>query len=100
RPPAESGGPLPGKEVQDTGAAAARIDQTSKHLARGRLAGAVGSQEGHHFARLNREPDAVDGAHLLVFAAVQSAQRAGESLLLLADAISLGEVDRLDDRHG
>ena len=93
-------GTLPGSEIQNPGAAAARIDQTGEHFERGRLAGAVGSQKGHHFSRLNREADAVDGAYFFVLATVKPAQRAKEAFLLLADAISFGEIDGLNDRHG
>src|SRR5207249_11168328 len=92
-------GPLPRHEAEHLGGAARRVDDAREHFQRSRLAGAVGAEEGHHLARLDREADAVHRPHFLVPAAPQPADRAQEAGLLLKDAIRLRQVPRLYDRH-
>ena len=88
-----------GTKPSTLGRAGGRVDQAGEHLERGRLARAVGAEEGDHLARLDGEADAVDGLDFLVLAAVQAAQGAEEPVLLLEDAVGLGQALRLDDRH-
>ena len=92
--------PLPGREAEDLGVAARRINQAGEHFQGGRLAGSVRPKKGNHFARLDGKAHALDRMDLLVFAPEESAQGGQEPLLLLADAVGLREVMCLDDWHG
>ena len=88
-----------GGEPEHLGRAGRRVDQAGEHLERGCLPRTVGSEEGDHLARLDRERDVLDRVDLLVLAVVETAECTEEAVLLLEDPIGLGEAIRLDNRH-
>ena len=74
-------------------------DHAGEQLERGGLAGPVGPEKGDELALLDRQIDAAHGLTRAVLAAEQPAERGEQPLLLLIDAIRLGEPGDFDCRH-
>ena len=81
------------------GAAATGMDQATEHLQGGGLAGAVGAEEAHHLAGLNRETHRLHGRHIAMAPLHEMAQGAGQARLLVGHPVGLGKRFGPDDRH-
>ena len=98
KPPAIYVLAFPWHMTHHVGLARGGIDHARKQLERRRFAGAVGPEEGHEFALLDRQVDAAHGMHLAILAIEEARKRRPEAFLLLVDAVRLLQVANFDDR--
>ncbi len=89
----------PGHIAHHPGRAARGIDHAREQFERGGFAGAVGPEKGDELAGLDRQVDAAHGLHLAIRAMEQPPHRGQQPLLLLIDAVGLGQAFDFDDRH-
>jgi hypothetical protein len=72
------------------------VEEPGEHLQRRRLAGPVRAEEADDLARLDRERDRVDRAHLAVLAPDEASCRRSQPRLPLGDEeglVQLGDAD-------
>ena len=79
--------------------AAARMDQAAEHLEGGGLASAVGAEEPHHLAGLDREVERPDRLNRSLATIEEMAEGSGQAWLLVGDLKAAAQPLGLDDRH-
>ena len=79
--------------------AATGINQAAEHFQRGGFASAIGSEEAHHLAGLDRETEVAHGLDQAAAAPEKMAQGSAQARLLLGDPVGLAEALGANDRH-